>query len=253
MMARPNFLILSGDGINCERETAHAFTLAGASAEIIHVNDLLANAQALQNFSGMALPGGFSFADELGSGQVMALKLRYGMGKEFSKFIREKRPIIGICNGFQILVKLGLLPFPHKKRNMALAMNRQEKFIDKWVKLQLEKTVCKWVKYLPSSFELPIRHKEGRITLFPQHWKEEIGQRLSNNGQVVFRYVDDENGSWQNMAGVCDPSGTILGMMPHPEACLYAATTREKKKNPLEKGVGFFLFKSIVEYLKEKR
>ena len=126
------FLILTGDGINCERETAKAFINAGAEAEIIHVNDLLENPSALKNYSGMAIPGGFSFGDELGSGQVLALKIKHGLKEASDEFVADKKPIIGICNGFQVLVKLGLLPFPLEDRVMALAANESGHFINRW-------------------------------------------------------------------------------------------------------------------------
>src|SRR3989338_7303214 len=110
---KPSILVLTGDGINCERETARAFELAGANPKIVHVNDLLENPKSLQDFEAAAFPGGFSFGDDLGSGQVLALKLSLQLGDELKEFVLgSKRPVIGICNGFQALTKMGLLPEP---------------------------------------------------------------------------------------------------------------------------------------------
>ena len=247
-MVKPLFLVLSGDGINCERETHDAFIEAGASAKIVHVNDLLKEPQMLKDFSGMALPGGFSFGDELGSGRIMALKLRFCLEEEFEKFIQDKKPIIGICNGFQILVQMRLLPFLDNKQTMALAPNIKGKFINRWATLKTEKSVCKWTSLLPESMELPIRHGEGRVVFS----NETNYDQLVKKGQIVFRYEDSVNGSFDNIAGICDPEGLILGMMPHPEAFLFQATARTIQKDPLKEGPGLLLFKSIVDYLQEK-
>ena len=249
-MVKPSFLVLSGDGINCERETQEAFMRAGASASIVHVNDLLARPQMLLDVSGMALPGGFSFGDELGSGRIMALKLRYCLGRELERFIQAKKPIIGICNGFQILAQMGLLPFLKGTQEMVLAPNIQGKFINCWVQLKTQKSVCKWTTLLPESLELPIRHGEGRVVFSNE---ADIYGQLEEKGQIVFRYKDSLNGSFEDIAGICDPQGLILGMMPHPEAFLFQATARTIQKEPLMEGPGLLLFKSIVKYLQENK
>ena len=249
-MSTHKFLILSGDGINCERETALAFKQAGGTPTIIHINELLENPSLLKEFHGLAIPGGFSFGDELGSGQVLALKIKHGLKEEFENFVNDKKPIIGICNGFQVLVKLGLLPYPKDDRVMALAANKSGHFIDRWTKLNLvDGSVCKWTVGLNmSSFELPVRHGEGRVVLAKGR-EEEVFNALSKNGQIPFCYDVDFNGSYKNIAGVCDPTGLILGMMPHPEAYLFEATYKNQKENPYAKGMGQHLFDNIIKYL----
>lgn len=257
------FLILKGDGINCERETAQAFREAGGRASTIHVNDLLAQPKQLRDFEGLALPGGFSFGDELGSGQLMALKLKYGVGAEFERFVRSGKPILGICNGFQILAKLGLLPFfgegegEEKDRVMGLAENKRGHFIDRRVSLKISNsTVCKWTHLLttptPPSPLLawPIRHKEGRV-VFPPGREGQLYKRLQDGRQIVFTYEEGEdvNGSYGGIAGLCDPTGLILGIMPHPEAAIFKATS-QSKSHPLAKDTGHLLFKGIIDYLK---
>ncbi|MDH5580993.1 MAG: phosphoribosylformylglycinamidine synthase subunit PurQ [Bdellovibrionales bacterium] len=246
------FLVLTGDGINCERETAQAFINAGAEAEIVHVNDLLDNPESLYNYSGMAIPGGFSFGDELGSGQVLALKIKHGLKEAFDNFVSEKKPILGICNGFQVLVKLGLLPFPQAQRVMALAPNQGGYFTNRWSTLKTNReSVCVWTKGLENEFELPVRHGEGRV-VFKIGEEERIFNELVNNGQIPFTYKENFNGSYQAIAGVCDSTGLILGMMPHPEAYVFEATAKNKKENPFAKAPGQKLFDNIVEYLKKR-
>lgn len=253
---KPSVLVLTGDGINCERETARAFTLAGADPTIIHVNDLLEQPKRLRDFQAAAFPGGFSFGDDLGSGQVLALKLSLMLGDELKKFVSAKKPVIGICNGFQALTKLGLLPEPFGVRKMALARNVQGSFLDRWVELEAEKaSVCIWTRNLSqdASFSLPIRHGEGRV-VFAKGEEEGIHRQLSVAGQIALRYAEDVNGSHGRIAGVCDPTGHVFGLMPHPEAAVsllqHPRSSRLENRN--SEGVGLRFFRNCVSYLMEK-
>jgi len=254
---KPRVLVLCGDGINCERETARAFSLAGANPKILHINDLLEKTSLLEEFHALALPGGFSFGDDLGSGQILALKLEAVLGNELRDFVEKKKPIIGICNGFQALTKLGLLPEPFAPRTMALAHNSSGHFIDRWVELESEeKSVCIWTKSLSlePSFMLPIRHGEGRI-VFSHSEEEVIHRKLSLQGQIPLRYKEEVNGSYARIAGVCDPTGLIFGLMPHPEAAtsLLQAPFSGRKESPKdEPGIGLRFFENCVSYLKEQ-
>ncbi len=247
-MMQPAFLVLSGDGINCERETAAALRDAGANAEILHINDLAAKPDTLARFDGMAIPGGFSFGDELGSGQILALKIRHALGDAFFDFVAAQKPIIGICNGFQVLVKLGLLPYPAtQKRVMALAPNLQGGFIDRWVTLQpAQNSICKWTEGM-EAFDLPIRHGEGRVVF----GDDAVYDELKENGQIALTYREDVNGSHQHIAGLCDPSGLIFGLMPHPEAFVYQATNFAPQRDFMAAGAGAQIFRNIVTYLTE--
>lgn len=247
--AQPKFLVLAGDGINCERETARAFTLSGGSADIHHINALLDTPKTLLEYDGLAIPGGFSFGDELGSGQLLSLKIQHQMSDIFRQFVDLGRPIIGICNGFQVLVRLGLLPSPYETRCATLTTNDHGYFMNTWANLNVDTTsVCKWTHGLPPVIELPIRHKEGRI-VFKQGAENDIFENLKSKGQIPFQYQNDVNGSYQNIAALCDPSGLILGMMPHPEAFVSQATYKNHHDAPLEKGDGLFLFENIMRYL----
>ncbi len=246
-------LVLTGDGINCERETARAFFLAGADPVILHCNDVLAAPRNLHQYEALAFPGGFSFGDDLGSGQVLALKLAQVLGEELRTFIGAKKPVIGICNGFQALTKLGLLPEPFAPRTMALARNSHGNFLDRWVELEAEKSsVCIWTKEL-ESFPLPIRHGEGRV-VFRKGEEEAIHRKLNQGGQVALRYRDEVNGSYGRIAGVCDPTGLVFGLMPHPEAAvsLLQHPQSTRLENRTGEGMGLKFFKNCVQYLKGK-
>lgn len=241
-------LVLCGDGINCEKESAQAFNRVGAQSTIIHINDLLLNKSILSDYQILCLPGGFSFGDELGSGQILAHKIKHGLEQEFYKFVDDKKPIIGICNGFQVLTKLGLLPDYKTNRSVALAHNLHGQFIDQWVDLSVEsKSVCHWTKGLVK-LSLPIRHGEGRI-VFTEGKEKEIFEELNNFGQIVLTYDQNPNGSYHDIAGICDKEGLIFGLMPHPEAAI--ANFSHPNGHGIEKreGDGLAIFKNIMEIL----
>ena len=247
-------LVLTGDGINCERETARAFSLAGGEAKIIHINDLLLDPKKLRDYQALAFPGGFSFGDDLGSGQILALKVNLVLGDELKLFVEQKKPVIGICNGFQALTKLGLLPDPFQPRTMALARNSSGNFIDRWVGLEVESnSVCIWTRNMDKTFPLPIRHGEGRVVFLPNE-EESTHRVLTQRGQIVLRYTDEVNGSYKRIAGVCNSDGLVFGLMPHPEAAIsqlqYPNSSR--LENRAAPGVGLKFFQNCVDYLKEK-
>lgn len=251
-MKKPLFIVMAGDGINCERETAFALELAGGQAKILHVNDLIASPEALKTADGLAIPGGFSFGDELGSGQILALKIRHKLGDKFFKMVEGKKPVIGICNGFQVLVKLGLLPYPDaEERSLALAANEQGGFINRWVGLNVDrKSVCLWTQGLEKTqIELPIRHGEGRIA-FKKGEEEKHYQALVSQGLIPLTYAEDVNGSYGRIAALTDPSGMVLGLMPHPEAFMFRETYRNTYAHTPEKGDGALIFDNIMRIMK---
>ncbi|OFZ45928.1 MAG: hypothetical protein A2381_19545 [Bdellovibrionales bacterium RIFOXYB1_FULL_37_110] len=250
-MNKPKFLILAGDGINCENETKLALVNANSDAQIVHINELLENPLMLRAVQGLALPGGFSFGDELGSGQVLSLKIKFKLKDHFEDFIYRGGAVIGICNGFQVLLKLGLLPDFKKERTISLDHNISGKFINKWVTLNKHPaTICKWTTLLKDQLiNLPIRHGEGRIVL-KKNDETVVYNTLLKNGQIVFQYNENVNGAYENIAGICDPTGLILGLMPHPEAYLYEGLNHIHQKDFFKKGKGQLIFDSIVQYLK---
>ncbi len=248
-MRAPTFLIFAGDGINCENEMKLSFELSGANTRVMHINDIVTNLNIFSEIQGIALPGGFSFGDELGSGQIMALKIKYNLNEQLKKFIHSKKPVIGICNGFQILLKLGLLPHVMGEGiSVALAPNISGKFINRWVNLKIKNKKSPWLKSAKEHIRLPIRHAEGRIILKD---KQDTSENLFRNNQVAMVYSEDVNGSYENIAAICDDSGLILGMMPHPEAAIFKATSHYYEDDPLEYGDGISFFKDIVEYINE--
>jgi phosphoribosylformylglycinamidine synthase len=212
---QPRALVLTGDGINCEMETAQAFKLAGFEAEIRHLNDLIAEQFTLDNlatrYAALALPGGFSFGDDLTSGKVLALKLRHRLAWDLPLFTDRGGLVIGICNGFQALIRMGVFG-----KDISITRNSHGKFADTWVRSQPVGAKCAWLKGL-GSMDLPIRHGEGRIIISPAR-KTEVWGKLERQGMNCLRYESDPNGSEERLAGLCDPSGRIFGLMPHPEA-----------------------------------
>lgn len=247
-MLTPNFLVLTGDGINCENETAIALEEAGANTTVMHINDLIFNPDKLNHYQGLVFPGGFSFGDDLGSGKALSIKINHLLKDQLLNFLDKQRPIIGICNGFQVLTTLGLLPDFHEKRTVSLIANNSGKFINEWTPLKKVSSICKWAIDVDEKLELPIRHAEGRFIIEPSQ-RESIYEQLKENGQIVFEYENNPNGSDYNIAGICDPSGLILGMMPHPEAATRKLHHYKSTEAPLEFGQGHKIFSSVVNYL----
>ncbi|MFH1017653.1 MAG: phosphoribosylformylglycinamidine synthase subunit PurQ [Pseudomonadota bacterium] len=253
--ARPQVLILAGDGINCERETARAFSLVGAESVILHINDLLEAPGRMKRFHALAIPGGFSFGDDLGSGQVLALKIRHHLRDELARFVEKHKAVIGICNGFQVLVRLGLLPYPFGNRVMALGPNRSGTFLNRWVGLSVNsKSPCIWTRdFAPvDRLELPMRNAEGRV-VFREGREKKILRALEKDNLVVLRYREDVNGSYGRIAGVCDPTGLIFGVMPHPEAFLsnLLHPTLSQSSVRFGHGLGLRFFTSCIRFLRE--
>jgi phosphoribosylformylglycinamidine synthase len=270
-------LVLTGYGLNCDYETDFSLRMAGANPERIHINDLIACGEkgarvGLDNYHILVLGGGFSWADDHGAGVIMAARLRCNIGEEIEEFIRKGRLIIGICNGFQALVNLGLLPGfdgDYRSRKIALTYNESGNFVDTWVRLKIkEDTVCVFTKGI-SSIELPVRHGEGKF-----YAEKGIIDRLIKKNQVVIQYADkegnpaqgrwpfDPNGSLYDIAGICDSTGRIFGLMPHPEAYNHFtnhpdwALKREElarmgKTIEKEEGEGIAIFRNAVRYIRE--
>jgi phosphoribosylformylglycinamidine synthase len=258
MMAKTKTLVLTGFGINCDYETQHAFELAGAEAHRVHLNDVLADKDMLARYNVLAFPGGFSFGDDIASGKVMANRMRYGLGDEINSFVADGKLIIGICNGFQILVKMGILPGLDGdfRQQVTLTFNDSGKFEDRWVYLKAEpNTRCVFTRGVESLY-LPIRHGEGKFA--PAD--DELLNRLEEEGCLTYRYVDEKgslagypynpNGSVANIAGICDPTGRVFGIMPHPEAYLYRTNHPRWTREELpEEGMGLQVFRNAVAYV----
>ncbi len=260
-MAKPRVLILAGFGINCDYETEFAFNMAsvGGKAKRIHLTDLLDGDRSLEEFQILVFPGGFSFGDDIASGKVMANKLRYYLADSLARFIDDGKLIIGICNGFQILVKANLLPDPHRNRapSVTLTWNDSRKFEDRWTYLKVNShSPCVFTKRIRSLY-LPVRHGEGKF--IPKSQK--VLEKLWRDQQIVLQYTDksgqfdgypnNPNGSVDNVAGICDASGRIFGLMPHPEGHLFRENHPRWTRETLpDEGMGVQIFRNAVQYVK---
>lgn len=258
-------LVLTGEGLNCESETAFAFQLAGAQTQIMHVRDLFDNPSCLRDFQILAIIGGFSYGDHLGAGNVLANMMQRYVGDEIERFIAGDRLVIGICNGFQVLARTGILPGISKpwKAQFSLISNDLGVFENRWVHLRVHpKSKCLWTRELESLY-LPVRHGEGKfftpdialIKNMEDSGKIVLQYTSPGSGEPAMEYPHNPNGSMASIAAVCNDRGTVLGMMPHPEAYLFQwqhpLYTRRKVSKALHclEPCGTVLFKSAVRAL----
>ncbi|MAG15966.1 phosphoribosylformylglycinamidine synthase I [Candidatus Woesearchaeota archaeon] len=232
-------LILRSAGINCNDETEKGFRMAGAETEQIHVNKLISGEKKLTDYDILALPGGFSYGDYIAGGSILANQLSVKLRKQMEEFIEQGKVVVGICNGFQVLVKTGFLPGDGMKAT--LTNNDSGKF------------ECRWVKLKGSSeMDVPVAHGEGKFFA-----DNETLDELEENGQVMFRYSSSEypenpNGSLRDIAGITNTRGNVIGLMPHPERHLtYDNHPKEISKESNE-GEGLKFFKNIIERCKTK-
>jgi phosphoribosylformylglycinamidine synthase len=254
-------LIFRVAGTNCEYETKFAFELCGAIVECLHINKLIYMKNKIFDYDILVLPGGFSYGDDISSGKVLANELKNRLGTQIKKFALLGRPIIGICNGFQVLIKMGLLPYPEICEQVAtLYYNDSGKFECRWIYLQVEhglyeESNCIWTKNLPNIISLPIAHGEGKF--IPKNIK--LIDALNKNHQVVFRYSSKDgsipnyplnpNGSVSRIAGLCNKQGNVFGLMPHPER--YVLNLQHPTGNFYKKyGYGKIIFQNAVNFCK---
>ena len=224
-MSRPKVKVLYSPGTNCHFETVEAFRLAGADASVTLLTaDLLAGGQSLAGCDLLALPGGFSFGDHIAAGRIFALDLVHRLRDQVLEVRRRRIPVIGICNGFQVLVNTGLLPGTADigLPNALLDRNRVATFVSRWVTLVAQKdTGCVWTAGLEGrSFRMPTAHGEGRL-LLPDSFDEKQTVFRYGTGAGTEEFPANPAGSPAGRAGICDPSGLILGLMPHPERAVF--------------------------------
>jgi len=254
-------LILHADGTNRDHDAAQAFELAGANADIVHLNQLRAGEKQWSDYQLLVVPGGFSYADALGAGKLLALDLNTYFMAEVRHFVESGKPVIGICNGFQALVKSGLLPdqkseIHHQKST--LTFNADGHFECRWVTLKPQSQTCLWTRGLTDLIECPIAHGEGRFMLSNP---DDLATLLAHD-QVALTYAQHDgtaangaypinpNGSISDIAGVCNPRGNVLGLMPHPEDHIFAYQHPRWTRG--EDGhSGLKLFENGVKYARE--
>lgn len=271
MSTKPNVLVLTGFGLNCDHETAYAFELAGAAAKRVHINALIAGDVHLDEFQILAFGGGFSWGDDHGAGVIQALRLKTNIGDRLLDFVADEKLVIGICNGFQTLVNIGLLPGidgDYTKRSVALTYNDCGNFRNQWVNLKINPdSACVFTRGM-HAIELPVRHGEGKL-----YTDNETLNRLTDNHQVVLQYAmpdgrsaggrfpHNPNGALADIAGICDASGRVFGLMPHPEAYNHVtnhpdwARRMERSKragigHPKRTGAGIQIFENAVAYFR---
>ena len=259
---KPQALILQAYGSNRDLDVMDALSLAGADAICIPLNELRMNKTLLSDFQLLVVPGGFSYADALGAGKLLALDLASYFEDEITRFVQSGRPVIGICNGFQALVKSGILPFEKKKdetgRNESsstLTFNAQGHFECRWVTLKPISQTCIWTKSLENLIECPIAHGEGNFQisdLFPLSSFLEQDQialtyARSDGSSANGEYPINPNGSMLDIAGICNEQGNVLGLMPHPENHIYAWQHPRHTRGKTG-GSGLALFENGVKY-----
>ena len=272
-MSNIKVLILRAAGTNCDQETRAAFELLKTEVKMVHVNDLIYGKDKIYNYQIVVIPGGFTYGDDIAAGRILANELKMKLKAELERFLKKNGLMIGICNGFQVLVKTGILPGNRNwQQKVTLSSNDSGKFEDRWVYLKkpevrgqktdnrIQKTECRcvWTKGISEVIYLPVAHGEGKF--IPE--SKEILEKIKNEGQAVFQYCDSKglissypdnpNGSVEHIAGICDKTGRIFGLMPHPERCVFKTQhprwTREKFSGIPD---GLKIFKNAIEFLKK--
>ncbi len=244
---------MSGYGLNCEEETKFAFEKAGGNADIVHINDLISKPAILSEYNILAFPGGFSYGDDTGSGKAFANKFKNHLAKELAEFLSRNTLVIGICNGFQIVTNLGILPG-------ALTHNKTGFYLDRWVDLKVTGK-SPWLTGI-KKLSVPIAHGEGRYIISESEYK-----KLRQNKQIAFTYEKGEickfqnleanpNGSLHDIAGVLSYNGRVLGLMPHSERAMFSHHSplwqiKKTKGKVSEEGDGLKIFKNAINYFKK--
>ena len=259
-MAQVKAIVLRAAGINCDMETEHAFELAGAAAQRVHINRLIEDKSALENFQILVIPGGFSYGDDVAAGKILSNQIIHHLSGAIRKFIDDGKLVLGICNGFQVLVKTGILPgvdSSNGQGNVTITYNDSGKFEDRWVYLAPQTDRCVFIDASRQIY-LPIAHGEGKVVTKDS----ETLEKLKTDGHVVFMYVDkngeqgdypvNPNGSTDSIAGLTDTTGRVLGLMPHPER--FVRPTQHPHWTRLGDGQaddGMTIFNNAVKFVEE--
>ena len=257
-MPTPRVLVLRAPGTNCDRETAFAFERAGGQTSLRHINRLLENPRLPQDFQILCIPGGFSYGDDIAAGRILANQIRHHLRDAILEFQAAGKLILGICNGFQVLIKSGVLLADDDRGALAtLAWNDSGRYEDRWVQLTVDGGRCVFLQEVCSVY-LPVAHAEGKFVARDDATLTDLAGR----GQLVLRYTgrarradehvpypENPNGSQANVAGMCDPTGRVLGMMPHPERHIDPTQHPRWTRGELqEQGDGFVVFQNAVQY-----
>ena len=256
-MKKPKVLILRTGGTNCDIETATAFKMADAAPDLVHINELASKKKNIFDYAIVVIPGGFSYGDDIAAGKILANEIKARV-PDLRGFVRSGRPVIGICNGFQTLIKLGLLPQSLAgDQTASLTFNDSNKFETRWVRLRINlQSGSLFTQGLPEMIELPVAHGEGKFVVK----SPKVLESLKKSRSILMQYVNEEgkfsgypynpNGSLFNIAAITNPDGNCLGMMPHPERYI----TRYHHPNWTrqtfcKEGVGLEIFRNAVKHV----
>lgn len=252
-MAKPKILILRAPGTNCEVETAFAFERAGGEAEAMHLNRLLEAPQLAADYQVLCVPGGFSFGDDVAAGRIFANQIRHHLAEVMQEFRAAGKLILGICNGFQVLIKSGLLDTDDESGAIAsLSWNDSGRYLARWVQVKTNNDQCVFLAGC-EELNLPIAHAEGKFVVRDQA----AFDKLNDAGQLVLRYCEqpnsadayNPNGSFGDVAGMCDNTGRVFGLMPHPERFIDPTQHPQWTRLPArEEGAGLQVFRNAVRY-----
>ncbi len=257
-MSQVKAIILRAAGINCDVETEYALELAAAEAHRVHINRIIEDRQLLDKYQILVVPGGFSYGDDVAAGKILANQIRHHLYEQLRKFIDDGKLVLGICNGFQVLVKCGILPGGDNGQGaVTITYNDSNKFEDCWVYLQPQTNKCVFIEPGRRIY-LPIAHGEGKVVTKD----EQTLEQLKAAGRIAFKYVDENgsegnypinpNGSVDSIAGLTDTTGRVLGLMPHPERHVrptqHPRWTRQKDKTDAD---GMTIFSNAEKYIQQ--
>ncbi len=258
-MGEVKAIVLRAAGINCDMETEYALELAGAKAQRMHINRIIENKTLLDEFQIIVFPGGFSYGDDVAAGKILANQIVHHLYEPVQRFIEDGKLVLGICNGFQVLVKTGILPGDNSTKqqaNVTITNNDSGKFEDRWVYLAPRSEKCVFIEPGRQIY-LPIAHGEGKVVTKDEATLDE----LRSGGQIAFKYVDKDgqesdypvnpNGSMDSIAGLTDTTGRVLGLMPHPER--FVRPTQHPRWSRLKDvdNDGMTIFNNAVKYIRE--
>lgn len=266
-MTTPRALVLRAPGINCDRETAHACRLAGFATDLVHINQLIKEPQHLLDYHLLVIPGGFSYGDDLGAGTLLAKNLTIHLGAQLQQFIDEGRLVLGICNGFQALVRAGLLPgatkFASAPASASLTNNASAQFECRWITLSILHSSCIFTRGIDHPIQLPVAHGEGQFVLadpellaqlqadnqvpivYTMNTRQASPSPATPSFSTLLPYPDNPNGSTGNIAGICNARGTVFGLMPHPERYVHPLQHPQRQG----RGDGLLIFNNAFVYV----
>ena len=260
-MPIPRALVLRAAGTNCDRETQYALQQAGFTADRVHVFRLMENSAVLKDYQFLVIPGGFSYGDDVSAGKILANQMLHRLADPLNGFVEAGKLVLGICNGFQVMLKSGLLPWgrispDEPNRDATLTWNDSGRFEDLWIHLECDSDKC---VFIPAGerIALPIAHGEGKFVLRDP----EVLSRLGRDDQIAMRYVDEDgnsggypinpNGSAGDIAGICDPTGRVMGLMPHPERFVDVTHHPRWTRGGIDRADGRVFFDRAMAYLKK--